>query len=197
MKKSMVLSICGIVLAFMTLQVISNKKNYYVKKVYHTDKKEAVYDFIGYNNVYENLNKPDLYSNTLAKEYFESISLRYRIYIKNSEWVNHPFGFLPFIIDGYSLEEVEDDYIKKAYEDTFKLLKEYEKGKDVTFYKLKGEGLSFYEHVNKNKINENGSIKLEEVTDKYQEYYKEEIEMYLVVVNEGQGFVVDYYERVH
>ena len=83
MKKSMVLSICGIVLVFMTLQVMSNRKPLYEKSEVFNSENEAIASFLGYMNTYESLRNGQGYSSAYPKEFFESISLRYRIYIKN------------------------------------------------------------------------------------------------------------------
>lgn len=211
MKKSMILSICGIVLVFITLHVMGSRKPFYEKREVFNSKNEAIASFLGYMNTYESLENGRGYSNTYPKEFFESISLRYRIYIKNNQF-RESFGYIPLILD-YSLEEVQDKYIKDRYDKSFHLIGKYKKSEDVTYYKLKGTGLTIDEKVDKTKVKEDGTINLEGIIDvKYREvidgveyiidsndnnYILEDVNLYLIVVDEGEGYVIDYYEWIN
>lgn len=211
MKKSMVLSICGIVLVFMTLHVMANRKPFYEKSEIFNSKNEAIASFLGYMNTYESLENGRAYSNTYPKEFFESISLRYRIYIKNNQF-RDSLGYIPLMLN-YSLEEVQDKYIKDRYDKSFQLIDKYKKSEDVTYYKLKGKGLTIYETVDETKVREDGTINLEEIIDvksreviegveyiidsNNKEYILEDVNLYLVVVDEGEGYVIDYYEWIN
>lgn len=198
MKKSMIIPLCGIILVFMFLQVMSNKKDVYVKTKNYEVKEEAIADFIGYSNVYENIMDVDgysnVYSNAFSNEFNESISLRYRTFIKNDHSRNI-FGGIPFMLE-YSLEKVEDEYITEKYEDTFKLIEGYKRSEDITYFNLTGKGVGVYKTIDKSKIKKDGTVDAKDL-DLGEDYYTEELSLYIVVVDEGEGYVVDYYERIY
>lgn len=211
MKKSMVLSICGIVLVFMILQVMSNRKPLYEKSGVFNSKNEAVASFLGHIDSYQILGDGSGYSNTYPKEFMESISLRYRLYIKNNG-SRDAFGNIPLMIN-YSLKEVSDNYIKERYEKTFDLIDKYKRSEEVSYYELSGKGITLDKRLDKKNVNEDGTIKLESIIDiKSHEveedteylvdydnnrYFLENVDLYLIVVDEGEGYVIDYYEWIH
>lgn len=200
MKKSTIVSLCGIILAFMVLQVISNKKDVYTKTEIYETKEEAIANFIGYANAYENIKEKEIYSTSTPKEFKESLSFRYRTYIKSGDFRNIHYS-IPFMIN-YSLEEVLDKDIIKNYKESFANIEDYKRNEDITYFKLTGDGSNYYKTVAKSKIKEDGTISIEDLNISQEEmeesgYYIEEYSYYIVVINEDEGYVVDYYEGIY
>lgn len=198
MKKSMIISISGIILVFLVLQVMAKKSDLYVKTKYYDNKEEVIADFIRYSNTYEKIKVDDnSFTTAVPKDFKETISLRYRTYIKNNNerFINF---FIEFLLN-YELEEINEDYIVEDYNKTFKWIKNYKKSDDITYYKLTGDSiLNVSGIIDRSKFNEDGTISLEalEITQEELDegiYYIKPATYYFVVVDEGEGYVVDYY----
>lgn len=97
------------------------------------------------------------------------------------------------VVHSYELEEVSlNDLInlKVNYEDSFKGMTNYKNHSEVRVYKL--DVLASYNlSVDKNSVKKDGTV------DKVNDTEETPVEIYLVVVDEGEGYVVDYYNIIY
>ena len=193
MKKATFLAIGGVVLAFFIVSAFGNRYRLYEKEENFDRPEEAISTFIGYANQYENVKNDNGYYYVTSRKFLESISERYRLYIgidSSNSWLE---AQIP-ILFSYDMQEVDYNSltnIKNSYEDSFKNIQNYNRDETPRVYRLDGYG-------NYNgKIHENFYVNEDGTVDNI--YDNEEIPftIYLVVVNEGEGYVVDYYSILY
>ncbi len=192
MKKSTFLSIAAVILAFFIVSAFGNREGLYEKKENFKKPEEAIVNFIGYINSYETVKEKNGYYEILPREFLESVSKRYRLYTGTSMSYKNTLGQVP-VLYRYEMNEVDFNSLtnlKESYEDSFKQISNYRRDNNPRVYRLDGYG--FYDsHIDKSFINEDGTIKN---TDSVE---GDPLSIYLVVVNEGEGFVVDYYSVIY
>lgn len=193
MKKSIFLAIAGVVLAFFIVSAFGNRYRLYEKKENFDRPEEAISTFIGYANKYEIVKTDNGYHYVTSRKFLESISERYRLYIGIDNSNNGIEGQIPLLFS-YDMQEVDYNSltnIKNSYEDSFKNIGNYNRDETPRVYRLDGYGAyngrideDFY-------VNEDGTV------DNIYDYEEIPFTIYLVVVNEGEGYVVDYYSVVY
>lgn len=192
MKKSTLLAFSGLIIAFLIVTSLGNRANVYEKQERYNTPEEAIVNFIGYMNSYEKVKDRNGYYEIIPSEFLESISKRYRLYIGDQTYSRYINEQLP-TVHSYDLKEVNLNDLKNLkmnYENSFKGMKNYIKPSEVRVYKLDAV-VSYNLNVDKNSVRKDGTV------EKANDIEETEIELYLVVVNEGEGYVVDYYNVLY
>lgn len=192
MKKSTLLALSGLIIAFLIVTSLGNRANVYEKQERYNTPEEAIVNFIGYMNSYEKVKDRNGYYEIIPSEFLESISKRYRLYIGDQTYSRYINEQLP-TVHSYDLKEVNLNDLKNLkmnYENSFKGMKNYIKPSEVRVYKLDAV-VSYNLNVDKNSVRKDGTV------EKANDIEETEIELYLVVVNEGEGYVVDYYNVLY
>ena len=192
MKKSTFLAIAGVILAFFIVSAFGNKEKPYEKEKTFNRPEEAIVNFIGYINSYENLKSDNGYSRIPSREFLESISKRYRLTLGESNENKIISGSIPSLLR-YKIQEIEYNSlndIRNNYEDSFKNISNYATRLNPRVYKLDGYGIYLGE-LEKSYINEDGTV--------YNTNNDEEVpfSIYLFLIDEGEGYVVDYYSIIY
>jgi len=194
MKKSTLYSIISLIIVFLVINTLSRKTKIYEKEINFTTPEEAISNFIGYANAYEKLGSKDTYINIAPAEFLESLSRRYRLYINNRNDFRFINGYIPTFYS-YELAEVNSDIIKQYYEESFKRIPNYKRGENIKFYRLDGIANSNNkEIVDKTLVKDNGTVSSSERSNVEEDLIK--TSLHIVVVDEGEGFVVDYYTEI-
>ncbi|VYU31558.1 hypothetical protein [Clostridium tertium] len=187
MKKSTVLAFIGVVIAFLIVGALGNKKDIYEKQTTFNTPKEAIVNFIGHANVTETVKVDNGYYDKVSRKFLESISRRYRLYIGEDRWssINSQ---IPLFFN-YELKEIsmnDSDFIIEKYEHSLEGIPNYIKPEDIKLFRLDGYGafISLYKNI---------TPKDDGTFENVFEAKEEPMTLYLVVVNEGEGYVVDYY----
>lgn len=196
MKKSTILALSGIIIVFLVTMAMGNKSKVYEKQVRYENPEDAIVNFIGYANSYEVVKSRSTYYNIIPNEFLESISRRYRLYINEENMNKWILGELP-ILYNYELSEVKKEdlnHLIASYEYSYNGIPNYKKPVETRYYKLDAVG-SYNGNVDKTLVKSNGTVdKL--VSDKDYDLSKNNIEIYLIVVDEEEGYVVDYYNTI-
>ena len=192
MKKSTILAITAVILAFFIVSAFGNREELYEKKETFKKPEEAIVNFMGYANAFEIVKADNGYYRVPSREFLESISKRYRLYIGEKNGYKFISEQLP-VLFSYEMKEVDYNSltnVKKIYEDSFKSISNYKRDNNPRVYRLDGYGNYNYD-IEKAYVNKDGTVKninnAEEIP----------LSMYLIVVNEDEGFVVDYYSIVY
>lgn len=192
MKKSTLLAFSGLIIIFFIVVSLGNRTKVYEKQERYNTPEEAIVNFIGYINSYEEVKSKNTYYHVTPNGFFESISKRYRLYLGEGNGNRYINDQVP-VVHSYELEEVSlNDLInlKVNYEDSFKGMTNYKNHSEVRVYKL--DVLASYNlSVDKNSVKKDGTV------DKVNDTEETPVEIYLVVVDEGEGYVVDYYNIIY
>lgn len=192
MKKSLFLAIAGVLLAFSMVSALGNKEKLYEKKENYSTPEEAIAKFVGYINIYDEIKINNGYYTIPSRNFLESISKRYRLYCGDDGFNKNIYESVP-VLYSYKLEELEYDSlfdIKERYEESFKHIANYPRNKNPRVFKLIGNG-SHNKDVKKSELREDGTI---ENSDNSEEM---PVTIYLFVIDEGEGYVVDYYNFIY
>lgn len=204
MKKSTIAAFVALIMVFIYIFTEGSKFSIYEKEVFYKTPEEAIHKFIGFINVQENVKgKNGIYTTEIPKEFLESISKRYRLYGKNgnfNRYLNESFPTFKNCTIKEIKEDKEVDFIKSRYMESFEEIKGYEKPKDIRFFRIGGEDYS-YGSINREDVNEDGTVNIEfnsKMQYKDDEYKENDyITIDLVVIDEGEGYVVDYYAQYY
>jgi hypothetical protein len=193
MKRSTFLAIAGVILVFFIVSAFGNRNRFYEKKETFDRPEEAIVNFIGYANKYEMVRNDNGYSYITSREFLESLSKRYRLYIGIDNGNNFISEQVPFLFS-YDMQEVDYNSlinIKDIYENSFKNISSYNRDSNPRVYRLDGYG-NYNGRSDENfYINEDGTV------DNLYDFEEIPVTIYLVVVNEGEGYVIDYYSVVY
>ncbi|MDB1921738.1 hypothetical protein PMY56_02180 [Clostridium tertium] len=200
MKKSTLLAFSGLIIVFFIITSLGNRTNVYEKQIRYNTPEEAIVNFIGYINSYEEVKTKNGYYTITPNEFYESISKRYRLYLGEGNANMYIVDQVP-VVHSYELEEVSlNDLrnLKMNYEDSFKGMMNYRSPSEVRVYKLDAV-VSYNYAVDKNSVKEDGTVdKAEYMKEtKVNDIEETQVEIYLVVVDEGEGYVVDYYNTIY
>lgn len=196
MKRSTLLALSGIIIVFLVTMAMGNKSKVYEKQERYKNPEDAIVNFIGYVNSYEVVKSRSTYHNIIPNEFLESISRRYRLYINEENMNRWILGEVP-ILYSYELSEVKKEdlnHLITSYESSYDGVPKYKKPVETRYYKLDAVG-SYNGNVDKTLVKSNGTVD-ELVVDKDHNLSKNNIEIYLIVVDEGEGYVVDYYNTI-
>lgn len=187
MKKSTVLACIGVIIAFLIVGALGYKKDIYEKQENFKTPEEAIVNFIGYANISETVKVENGYYEKLPRKFLESVSRRYRLYIGEDRWSAINYQIPQF--SSYDLKEITEndlDSVKNDYEYSLELVPNYIKPIDKRFYSLNGNG-SNMKYNDDRHPNDDGTF------DNVFDIEEDKTTLYLVVVDEGEGYVVDYY----
>lgn len=190
MRKSTFLSIFAVIIAIFIVYSFGKKQVLYEKKENFKTPEEAIVNFIGYINTYEMVKVDNGSYSVPSREFLESISKRYRLYISGNtyKFLSSPIP----VFFNYELEELDYnsvDNIKFNYENSFKNISSYANHKNPRLYKLSGDS-GYTGDVEKSDVNEDGTV------DNVGNYERVPRVIYLIAIDEGEGYVVDYYEII-
>lgn len=138
MKKSTLLAFSGLIIIFFIVVSLGNRTKVYEKQERYNTPEEAIVNFIGYINSYEEVKSKNTYYHVTPNVIFESISKRYRLYLGEGNGNRYINDQVP-VVHSYELEEVSlNDLInlKVNYEDSFKGMTNYKNHSEVRVYKL-------------------------------------------------------------
>ena len=195
MKKSTIVAFVALVMVFIYIFTAGNKFSIYEKEIFYKTPEDAIHNFMGFINVQEKIkNKEGYYSNEVPKEFLESISKRYRLYTQNAKRDRYVYNVFPSF-KNCTLREIKEDedkdYINSNYQESFREIKGYKKAADIRFFRIEGD-CYYYQQINREDVNEDGTINSE--FDDAKEYNENKgITIDLIVIDEGEGYVVDYY----
>ncbi|WP_195429141.1 hypothetical protein [Clostridium sp. D46t1_190503_E9] len=201
MKKSTLLAFSGIIIIFLIVTSLGNRTNVYEKQEIYNTPEEAIVKFIGYINSYEEVKSKNVYYQVTPNEFLESLSKRYRLYLGEGNINNRYINEQVPVVHSYELEEVNLDDLKNLkmnYEDSFKEMRNYKSPSEIRVYKL--DALASYNfNIDKNYVKEDGTVdKVNYMKEtKVEDIEETPVEIYLVVVDEGEGYVVDYYDIMY
>lgn len=186
MKKSTFFAVSAIFIVFFIVNTLGNKVIPYKKELNFKTPEEAIENFIEYINIYDEINNNGITRiNNATKEFKESISKRYRFYCElNSN--NSVFNQVP-IFENYELSEIsldENKNLNNEYIYTLNQIPNYIKPNEIRAFSLIGEGI--YGSYSRNDYKSSMKEKLKSTQ-------KTKINILFVVVDEGEGYVVDYY----
>lgn len=193
MKKSTILAFSGLIITFFIVTLLGNRTNVYEKQKRYDNPKEAIINFIGYINSYEEVKTKNGFYNITPNEFLESISKRYRLYLGENNNNRYIYSEPLPLFYSYELEEVslnDSKSLEINYEDSFKGIPEYKIPNEVKVYKLNALVTHDYS-IDKRAVKEDGTV------DEIEGKEGIAMEVYLVIVNEGEGYVVDYYSTVY
>ncbi|GAB6170279.1 hypothetical protein JCM1393_27390 [Clostridium carnis] len=189
MKKSTSLAIGILAIVFFIITAFINCNKIYEKQIKYEDPEKVLENFLLYFNVKEEIVKNLNYTKlVIPNEFYESISKRYRLYIDNDTYYGYLNSNLPSFIE-YDIEEVkgrELEYISKKHLETYEAIKTYKNINDVRYYKVYGKGVYNRQFIKRDIKNNKLNIDSNEYVDS---------SLYIVIVDEGEGYVVDYYEE--
>lgn len=188
MKKSTILAIAGVILAFFIVSAFGNREKVYDKKETFKKPEDAIVNFIGYINTYETVKSDNNYYEVASTNFLESISKRYRLYVGIKDRYRSIFEQVP-VLFSYDIEEVDYNSlinIKNNYENSFNNIVNYDRDSNPKAYKLEGYG-SRNVDIDKSYVKEDGTVNNKNGNEEIP------LTLYLIVVNEGEGYVVDYY----
>lgn len=207
MKKSTIMAFSAIIITFLVLTSIGDVTKVYEKQERYNTPEEAIVNFIGYGNSYEKVKTKSGYYEMTPREFLESLSRRYRLFVdeRGGRNINVQLPALTSYkiseIDFKDLENIKTNYngsfdnIKSAYEKSFDKIPNYKNPKEVRAYKLDSE--CFYDsYIDKVFVKEDGTVDKSNYDEK-SEKPQQLIDLYLIVVDEGEGYVVDYYDIQH
>lgn len=193
MRKSLICAFSGVILVFFILSALGNREGMYEKKEQFKTPEEAIVNFIGYINTYEHIKVDNEYYNTLSREFLESISKRYRLYVEERYSNKYIYGNIPILYE-YKIEKIEYDSLinmKKEYEESFKNIPKYERDNNPIAFKLVGSGYDYGKEFEAREVKKDGTV------EKLDDIEGVPVIIYLIVVDEGEGYVVDYYIRTY
>lgn len=199
MKKSTFLAIAGVILAFFIVSAFGNKKRLYEKKETFKKPEDAIVNFIGYINTYEMVKSDNRYYNSVpSRDFLESISKRYRLYVGIENGYKFIYDQVP-VLFSYNMKEVDYNSlinIKNNYENSFKNIANYNRDSSPKAYRLDGYGI--YNNANIDNVNiEKSDVKEDGTIKNKNDDEGIPFTLYLIVVNEGEGYVVDYYSVIY
>ncbi|MGG7058000.1 hypothetical protein ACQPUZ_06845 [Clostridium tertium] len=192
MKRSTFLAIGGVILAFFIVSAFGNKNNFYEKEKTFEKPEDAIINFIGYINTYEMVKADNGYYYVPSRNFLESISKRYRMFV-GTEGSNKFINDQVPVFFRYEMKEVDFNSLtnlKNTYNESFKNIPKYPSNNEVRVYKLDGYG-DFNSGFEKSYVKEDGTI---------ENIYDGEgtpMTLYLILVDEGEGYVVDYYSLMY
>lgn len=193
MKKSTILAFSGLIITFFIVTLLGNRTNVYEKQKRYDTPKEAIINFIGYINSYEEVKTKNGYYTITPSEFLESISRRYRLYLGENNNNRYIYSEPLPLFYSYELEEVslnDSKSLEINYENSFEGIPEYKIPNEVKVYKLNALVTHDYS-IDKRAVKEDGTV------DEIEGKEGIPMEVYLVIVNEGEGYVVDYYSTVY
>ena len=129
MKKSTFLAVATVVLAFFIVSAFGKRERLYEKKENFKSPEDAIVNFIGYINSFEMVKIDNGYYNVPAREFLESISKRYRLYVGEEYVYKYIFGQVPALYS-YTMEEINYNSLtnlKNNYEYSFKGISNYKR----------------------------------------------------------------------
>ena len=193
MKKSTWFALITVILIVLILQSFGSRIKIYEKQKKYIYQEEVIKDYLKNINFLwgdRGLNG-EILSIIPNLDLYETISDRYRLRKEESSTLS--YGEVP-IFKEYIIENVTSSENRLLEEnlDTYSIIEDYKKPKSSEIYKVSGKSLINTEKYTSDNVNASGefiSSESEDIDDiNYEDTY-----IFLVVVDEGKGYVVDNY----
>lgn len=196
MKKSTWFALITIILIVLILQSFGGRVKLYEKKKEYKSQEEVIEDYLkNINLMWGNRGRNGEILNIIPNlDLYETISDRYRLLMEENG--TNTYRSIPYFKE-YSIENVTDiDEIRlEEVLNTYKSIKGYKIPKTIEIYKVEGKLLMNMERYTSEDINSNGefiNLNLQYLNNSYEDGY-----IFLVIVDEGKGYVVDDYRLHH
>lgn len=180
MRKIVLTSLSVIFIGFFMINNLGYKIFAYDKKVKFSTPEEAIDSFIKYSNIYDDINGVNKVDKYNTEEFNESISEKFKVYIKfNKSYM--ALNEIP-IYENYTLKEVslEDNYILNSL---YRNYIENNTESKVRVFSLRGKGVKGSFSRDDFDLEKDRLLK---------ENDKEEYDFFIVAIDNGNGYVVDY-----
>ena len=190
MKKSTWFALITVILIVLILQSFGSRIKIYEKQKKYIYQEEVIKDYLKNINFLwgdRGLNG-EILSIIPNLDLYETISDRYRLRKEESSTLS--YGEVP-IFKEYIIENVTSSENRLLEEnlDTYSIIEDYKKPKSSEIYKVSGKSLINTEKYTSDNVNAIGEFISSESEDiDYEDTY-----IFLVVVDEGKGYVVDNY----
>ena len=190
MKKSTWFALITVILIVLILQSFGSRIKIYEKQKKYIYQEEVIKDYLKNINFLwgdRGLNG-EILSIIPNLDLYETISDRYRLRKEESSTLS--YGEVP-IFKEYIIENVTSSENRLLEEnlDTYSIIEDYKKPKSSEIYKVSGKSLINTEKYTSDNVNASGEFISSESEDiDYEDTY-----IFLVVVDEGKGYVVDNY----
>lgn len=185
MKKSTLFALIALILIFLILQSFGSRVKVYEKRKKYTSQEEVIKDFIKNVNLkWEEKNADGHVVKIIPNlDFYETISERYRlIEEKESRYISIPY-FKEYNIQNVS---IANEFMLDEHLNTYKKIENYKVPTKREVYRIYGKALLDTGKYSYDEINN-------ETSYIYDSENYEDVDIYLVVVYEGKGYVVDYY----
>lgn len=186
MKKSTCFAFITVTLIVLILQSFGSKTILYEKKKEYTSQEDVIKDYLtNVNLLWGNRGSNGQILNIIPNlDFYETISNRYRLKEEKDSSINNNNN-IPYFKE-YNIEDVtaSEGRILEDALNSYKSIKNYKVPISLEVYKVTGVGIDYPVKYTNDDIN--GEF---EILNKNQEY--RDIEIYLIVVDEGDGYVID------
>lgn len=190
MKKSTWFAFITVILIVLILQSFGSRVKLYEKQKEYTSQEEVIKDYFkNVNLMWGNRGRNGDILNIIPNlDLYETISERYRLLME--EKGDNMYEKVPYFKE-YTIENVTDIEEKRLEEilNTYNTIKGYKIPKTIEIYKVEGKALMHIERYTSEDINSKGEFINSDL--KYLNSSYEDIYTFLVVVDEGNGYVVD------
>lgn len=182
MKRSTGFAIITVILIILILQSFGVKIKFYEKTKHYASQEEVINDYLkNVNFMWTKKNNNGIETETIPNlDYYETISKRHRLVEEKGEGHNSTPYFKEYIIEDIS---VSNTLMLNEHLNTYKKIENYKIPEKREIYKVSGKG-TYIRYTSKN-IDFNGNV------ENYDNNNYEDLEIYLVVVDEGEGYVID------
>lgn len=193
MKKSTWFAFITVILIVLILQSFGSRVKLYEKQKEYTSQEEVIKDYLkNVNLMWGNRGRSGEILNIIPNlDLYETISDRYRLLME--EKGDNNYERVPYFKE-YTIENVTDIEEKRLEEvlNTYNIIEGYKIPKTIEIYKIEGKVLMNMERYTNEDINSNGefiNLNLQYLNNSYEDGY-----IFLVIVDEGKGYVVDDYK---
>ena len=193
MKKSTWFALITVILIVLILQSFGSRIKIYEKEKEYTSQEEVIKDYLkNINFLWGDRGRNGEILNIVPNlDLYETISDRYRLRKEESSTLS--YGEVPNLKE-YIIENVTSSENKILEEslNTYSLIEDYKKPKSSEIYKVSGKALLNTGKYTSDNVNASGEfINLE--SEDIDDINYEDIYIFLVIVDEGKGYVVDNY----
>jgi len=193
MKKSTWFALITIILIVLILQSFGGRVKFYEKKKEYKSQEEVIEDYLkNVNLLWGNRGRNGEILNIIPNlDLYETISDRYRLLMEkrgSNSYISIPY-FKEYTIE--NVTEIDEIRLEEVL-NTYKSIKGYKIPKTIEIYKVEGQGSRNIQGYTSEDINSNGefiSSSFKYLNDIYEDMY-----IFLVIVDEGSGYVVDDYK---
>lgn len=183
MKKSTWFALSTVILIILILQAFGSRVKVYEKTKEYKTEEEVIVDYLENVNFMwgEKNSRGEIVKIIPNLDFYETISDRHRLLEEKEMKKNSQNIYIPYFKD-YTIELVSDSDQKRSMlkreKDSYSGIENYKSPKSSEIYKVSGDGI----------LADKYTINIDSNFENYEVGYRE---VYLVVVDEGRGYVVD------